>query len=383
MNNPKKLTFIFISLILFAKQSIAGGCDPCVQAAVQASSTTIVAALNGTAVAAQVNVTATKALTQAISASSSAITTILTNSSSQTLSGMSASTNKIELAILQNTKTIERMGDHTTKTIVDAIKKILVAEEIEENNRTFGKGIAHPMSGDIGANRAALLKEGVVQGEQMWSEMSKNMNDWNNNAVNDVVAGSNFGTELFIAEPDSVWSPVPFISKRQITSEESLNAQKLLTLLVNPTPTRAKTQEELSTDRSAVKAELNRKLKNAKFGIVHAVMAKTLVDKTPTIPMSINDWQMGYTIAEPDAISGKVSMSNFLESETSGRLSSAGWYQDIKTKTEAGLLREQLFQQAITNKLYLSLLEKERHELILTALITLEDLKDNRPKKNK
>lgn len=364
---------------LFITFNAQAGCDPCIQTAVQTATTQMVAGLNSVTVAAQTNVTATQALSTALTASSTALQSVLQLNSSQQLQGLSAATNKIELAITANTKAVERMSDHTVKSLVNALKEISIAERVDETNKTFGSGVAHPISGDVGANRAALLKQGFVQTEQLWGQLSTNMHEWNKNSLNTSTAGKRIALAKLLTESEGVWNPIPLITKNQLTDQESLDAQKMLTMMINPVPAKQVTAEELATDPRAADRELKRKLHNARNEMIHAVMSKSIADKTPTIPASTDNWLMGYTAVEPDATTNKVSVASMLESETSGRVSSEGWYQDIKTKSEAGLLREQVYQQAINNKLLASLMETERNELLLTALIALEEIKKSKP----
>ena len=97
-----------------------------------------------------------------------------------------------------------------------------------------------------------------------------------------------------------------------------------------------------------------------------------------TIPISQEDWGIGYTTAEAND-EGKTSVMAMLESETLGRLTSEGWYKDIKTKTDAGVLREQVYQQAINNKLLLKILEQEEQKLLLQALSFAQKLNNQKP----
>jgi hypothetical protein len=94
--------------------------------------------------------------------------------------------------------------------------------------------------------------------------------------------------------------------------------------------------------------------------------------------MSAADWQKGYVMATPDA-DGKVSLMSMLESEAVGRLGSERWYQDIKTKTPSGILREQVYKQAVSNQMLLRSAEKEERELLMLALLAISEIEKSKP----
>lgn len=373
----RTITSIIVLNIVFSNSAFSG-CDPCIQAAAQSANVQMTSSINTVTSSVQSNVSATQALNSSLQAVNSSLQSTINLNSQQTSQGLSAATARIELSIHQNTKTIERMADHTVQSMVSALKDVRVAEQVDKNNRTYSNQMAQPASGVIGANRAPLLKEGLAQSRQIWRKMADNMHTWNTNTEDVGSAGKGIKKAVLLTEGDEVWNPVPLITKRQITSEESLNMQKLLTMLVNPVPLPAATGEQLISNPKAAEYELKRKLLNAKLGLAHSVMAKSLADKQPLIPMSVDDWQMGYVMAVPDE-NGKVSVMSMLESETIGRLGAEGWYQDIKTKTPAGILREQVYQQAINNQLLLRLVEQDEQKLAMLALMAISEIEASKP----
>jgi len=371
------LIVVSLSSIFFYSHDVRAGCDPCIQAAAEAANAQMTAAINTTTTSVQANVAATNALNSALQATSTVLTTTINLNTQQYLSALSASTNRIELSIQQNTKTQERMSDHTINSIVTALREVRVAEEVDDNNKTYSDKLAQPLSGIIGANRAPLLKQGFVQSKQMWRQMSDDMHEWNNNTDDVEGAGKGMKTAILLTENADVWDPIPLINSRQITNDESLNLQKLLTMLVNPVPLPSATPAQMASNPRAPEYEFKRRMLNAKLEIAHAVLSKSISDKAPLIPISPDDWQIGYTMAEPE--DGKVSIASMLESETIGRLSSDGWYLDVKSKTPTGQLREQVYQQAINNQLTLRLVEQEEQQLMLLSLLTISEIEKTRP----
>jgi D-ribose pyranose/furanose isomerase RbsD len=379
MSIRKYLELAVISLAFsFASGVARAGCDPCIQAAAQSANAQMTAAINAVTTSVQANVSATQALNASLQAVNASLQATLNLNTQQLLQGLSASTNRIELSIQQTSKTVERMTDHTVKSMVSALKEVRVAEEVDENNKIYSDALAQPLSGEIGANRAPLLKQGIVQSSQMWRQMADDMNTWNNNTDDVNQAGKGMKKAVLLTEGDDVWSPVPLVTQRQITSDQSVNMQKLLTMLVNPVPLPSATDEQMASSSKASEYEFERRILNAKLGLAHSVLAKSIADKQPLIPMSDADWQKGYVMAEPDA-NGKVSVMSMLESETIGRLGSEGWYQDVKTKTPAGILREQVYQQAINNQLLLRLVDQEEQKLSMLALLAIAEIEKSRP----
>ncbi|MFA0809395.1 hypothetical protein [Microbulbifer epialgicus] len=370
---------IAVAITLVISSGLAkAGCDPCIQAAAQSANAQMTAAINTVTTSVQANVSATQALNASLQAVNTSLQATLNLNTQQLLQGLSASTNRIELSIHQNSKTVERMTDHTVKSMVSALKEVRIAEEIDKNNKIYSDELAQPLSGEIGANRAPLLKEGLVHANQIWQKMTEDMDAWNNNTDDVDKAGKGMKKNLLLSEDEDVWNPIPLVTQRQITAEESIDMQKLLTMLVNPVPLPKATDEQMAANPKASAYELERRIHNAKLGLIHAVLSKTIADKQPLIPISEEDWQKGYVMAEPD-VNGKVSIMSMLESETIGRIGSEGWYQDIKTKTPAGIVREQVYQQAINNQLMLRLINQEEEELSMLALMAISEIEQSRP----
>lgn len=363
---------------MFHSGSAMAGCDPCIQAAAQAANAQMTGAINLVSTSVQANVTATQTLSASVQAVNTSLQAAIGINSKLLLQGLDASTNRIELSIQQTAKTFERMTDHTVKSMVKALKDVRVAEEVDENNKIYSKWLAQPLSGDIGANRAPLLKQGLVQSKQIWRQMSDDMYEWSNNTSDVDGAGKGMKKAVLLTEGDDVWSPVPLVTKRQLTVTESVNMQKLLTMLVNPIPLPSATDVQMASSPKAAEYEFDRRVLNAKLGLAHSVLAKSIADKHPLIPISKNDWQKGYIMAEPDS-TGKVSIMSMLESETVGRLASEGWYQDVKTKTPAGILREQVYLQAINNQLLLRLVEQDEQKISMLSLMAIAEIEKSRP----
>ena len=372
-------TLFLPALFCFALVNPANaGCDPCIQSAAQAASGQMQSSLSAITSTVNGNVQATNALNQTVIAANNAIQQTIVTNTNLIKQGMSASTNRIELAIQQNSKTMEAMNDHLVQSLVQVMKEISVAEQVQKNKKMFDTEIAQPLSGDIGANRAPLLKAGVVQSEQLHQGMVDGMYEWSSETGDTPGAKSNLKATMLLKEDEAMWDPSPMLNSSVITAEESVNLQKLLTVLVNPVPLKKLTKAEASRSPKSAEYELKRNLYNTQLTIAHSVLAKSVSERMATIPISQEDWGIGYTTAEAND-EGKTSVMAMLESETLGRLTSEGWYKDIKTKTDAGVLREQVYQQAINNKLLLKILEQEEQKLLLQALSFAQKLNNQKP----
>lgn len=375
-----KRAALFLLLTTFFCQYANAGCDMCIKAAAEIANAQMTASINATTAAVNANVAATNALNASVQATNVGIQASIEYNNNLLLQGMDASTNRIEISIQQNTKASERSTEHIVKTVVNTIKEVMVAEEVDKNNRTYSAELAQPLSGDIGANRAPLLKKGMVQSSQVWKQMTKNMHDWNNNTDDVDQAGNDIKKAVLLTQPDEVWDPQPLLTKRQLTLDESKNQQKLLTMIANPVPLKSTTDSELSSNPAAAEYEFKRRIYNTKIEMAHAVLASSIVDRHPLIPISTDDWQKGYVTSVPDPETGSTSMLSLLESETIGKISSDGWYLDVKTKTEAGVLRELVYQQAINNVQLTRLIEDDEQELMLLSLLLGLELEKNKPR---
>lgn len=375
-----KRVSLFLLLATFCCQYANAGCDMCIKAAAEIANAQMTASINATTAAVNANVAATNALNASVQATNAGLQASIEYNGNLLRQALDASTNRIEISIQQNTKASERATEHIAKTLVNTFKEVRVAEEIDKNNRTYSTELAQPLSGDIGANRAPLLKKGMVQSSQVWKQMTKNMHDWNNDTSDVDQAGNDIKKAVLLTQPDEVWDPQPLLTKNQLTLEESKNQQKLITMLTNPVPLKSTTDSELSSNPAAAEYEFKRRIYNAKVEVAHSVLAKSIADRHPLIPISADDWQKGYVTSVPDPETGNTSMLSMLESETIGKISSDGWYLDIKTKTEAGVLRESVYQQVINNLLLTKQIEDEEQKLMLLSLILSSELEKTKPR---
>lgn len=373
--NDRKQKLLTLCVLLMVSFRASAGCDSCIQSAANSASNSMSSSLNEITSSVNENVSATNNLNSTVESVGETIGSTIEINHELLSQGISAATNRIELAVQQNTKSAELLNDHLVKSLVQLFKDISVAEQVHNNNKTYDPDIAQPLSGDIGSNRAPLLKQGYVQRRQITQQMSQNMYDWVTVPERETNVSDSARLSALLVEDESVWDPTPIIGTDVITDEEFKRVQKLLTVLITPVPLRALKPDELATNRGGSEYEVSRKLYNAQATLAHAVLAKSVADRLPLIPVDETNWKMGYVTVNGE-IDGKTSMMSFYDSETIGRLTSEGWYQDMKTKTEAGVLREQVYMQAIKNKLALRMLKQEEDRLLLESLRFAKSLRD-------
>lgn len=369
---------IVFMILCACVNNVFAGCDACMQAAAQSASSQMTTSISNVTASVQANVTSTQALNASVQATDAAWQAAINLNSTNYLQGLDASTSRIEGVITQLIKAEVNLSDHEVTSISDIFKQLFNAEQKTITERMLRQEFAQTMSGEIGANRAPLLKQGLVRRDQQWRQMDINFAQWSDNTTTVDSAGKAITTSMLLTEGDDVFDPTPLLTKNVISEPESLNMQKLITLLANPIPEKKMSDNALASNPKAPQQELERKLRNAKRSIAFSALSKGLSEREAVIPISENDWLQGYTSARPDT-NGMTSYREFIESETVGRLTSEGWFEDIKTKTEAGVLREQVYQQAINNHLLYESLLQEEHQLLLLAIIASEE--NNRPER--
>lgn len=365
----------FIVAVAFLLQSTvawAGGCDPCIQTATQTANSQMTGSINNATASVQANVSATQALNASIQATDAAWQAAIQLNSMNYLQALDAATSRVELTQSQLLKTEENLADHEVQSIAKMFEELYNAQQAADAEKMLRPELAQPMSGDIGANRAPLLKQGMVQAEQRWRKMDENFATWSETTETVNSAGESITTAMLLTEEEEVFDVTPLLTSDSLTETQSLDLQKLLTLLINPVPEKKMTDEQMASDPKAAQKELERKLRNAKLTMAFSVLARGLSEREAVIPISQADWQQGYTTARPNA-EGKTSYREFIESETVGRMASEGWYQDIKVKTDAGVLREQVYQQAMNNHLLYKSIQQEEQQLLLLAIIAAEE----------
>lgn len=371
MKIKTKLSLMFMCLSFFYFSPVNAGCDACMQAAATSADTQIKTGLQNVEKSAELTVKSTDAVKTALDA----LETSMKSSSIAHTERVSKGLQGIAAAIQTSYKAFNelqtRISKHAMDTIVETLEQSLVSDYANERALDFDESVALPMSAEVGVQRAKRLRDGYAQSNQMWSKFVDEMAKWNDGSPDDV---SRKRTESLNKEDAETWDIMPLLTKSQITEKESKDAQKLITILVNPDPLRQSLEGKENHEY-----DLKRKLHNAKLGIVHSVLAKSISERMELVPISEKNWAVNYVTAYPGK-EGMTSVLSALESDTLGKLVTPEWYVDINTKSRAGVLREQVFQQAINNQILLKMLEQEEQKLTMLALLAASAIEENRPR---
>ena len=371
----KKLVLIALSTaLLHSSHSVYAGCDPCIQTAANSASSTMQAAINTTTSAVQANVSATNALNTSINTAATALQATLQANQVLLIRALSNQSMQNSTLLEANNKVLLNTADHIAKSVVDALKKSSLAEMINEHKMVWGPN-SLPLSGDIGAMLAEPLKIGEAKSLQNWQEYTKYFREYQ---ATHSPASKLISQQIKAAKSDESFSPVPLLTKSRLTNDEAVQMNELIMLMVDPDPLEPATDEQLVANSQFADYEIKRKLHNAGLQLAHSVLSKSVAERVSHVPISEDSWQIGYTTATPDA-DGKTSIMSVYDSEANGRVGAIKWFENIKTVTEAGLLREQVAMQAMRNKMLLRMMKQEEEQLALLSLLTIKEVHKNRP----
>lgn len=340
-------------------------CDACAKAALDAASGAISSSVGAT--------------TNLVSVNNQTVELMNTNvqAGTQTLVSSLELLNQKEITALDGvaktiTLTIDRLGEEqirATDHLVSSLKKIeedlRVGDLAIETSKQVGP-MSQTLSGDINTARAHDLMMGVATRKELKKLYRENMELWLQEPAKAVAKS---GEMAVLLDNEDFWDILPLLQKDILTNEEVNNLHVLLQLLVEPNPQPKASAGELASGDLAVKKELARLRKNALSRVAHDTLTNMLADKAPIIPTD-ESWLKSYfklNTGDDD----KISFEQFYEAETTGKILSPDWFLDIKSRTEAGLLREQIYQTNTSNAILAEILKAERDE---TRLLTLSIL---------
>jgi len=331
------------------------------QAAAEGASGAMQGGIQSTTQAVSQNVSATQSVNSAITSANSSIVNQLQTSTDDIVEAVDASTKAITASITNTIKGDEQISDAMLGGFKTLLTEVVKAQKQLDNERLWGEQ-ALTASGTIGANRSEVFNEGLIKYGQIRSKMASDMHAWNNDTENTVKGAKGLQIMSVLSEGEAVWDPTPMLTKNVLSQDESLNAQRLIISVLNPAP------DAPVHAGDDPKGELERRLNNIKIEAKHAVLAKYVADRMPLINVIADgeDWRIGYSTVKD--VDGKTSKREIIHNEIYGRLQSEDWYYDIRSRTDAGVMREQVYLQAIRNQLLLEISENMEHQLLMGAL---------------
>ena len=360
---------VLLGGVLFSNVNVvsAQGCDACVQGIVNSATSQMQTGLNQVISSAQAAEQAMGSLSNTVDSVNTSLETVLDFNLREMLSAIDASSKAVSLSVEANTATMVSTNDALVAALNEGFKNMLTAENDQRTYLTYDTVIAQPVAGDIGANRAVYLKEGVVVIGQEREAVLKEFREWNRSSS---AAGTkNLKRFLVSANDDSVFDPSELMGNRSINVNDSLDAQKLLSILVNPFP-----NPQPMEDVARMKHEIN----NTHLEYAHSVLVDNLLmPNRAVIPLSTDTWGQGYVNVSPNP-DGNVSLNQFIESETMGPLISEKWYEEKKINTNAGLLREMVYSQKMENYLLLRQLKLAEQALTMDIIDNINAISKER-----
>ncbi len=284
----------------------------------------------------------------------------LTQQNDDLLNGISASTNRIELANVAASKSLERNADHTNISFVNALKEIEIARASSENIKLYGD-MAQPVGGDTGTNQARSIKKQITQMKQI-SESSttdfiKYLNDENNTA-----SGAGKGQHRM----QSLKTLEDFDKLHRILTETTLdeidfqNLQSVIGLAVSKYPLVE------STKPNDTEYEISRRRHVAMLAMAYNAL---LVPTSSRLGLDDASWSAFYQDVKPNA-EGNIGLTGFYHAEINGKVSDPEWWGSTLRLNEAGLEREKVYQSAISLQLKnrLGLISESSNELMALLL---------------
>lgn len=362
-----KITLCAFLLIMFSlPQRVYASCDACAKAALDAASAAIQSSVGATTNVVTTNGQAIEAMNTSVQTGTQTLTSSLQLLNQKEITALDGVAKTITLKLEQLSAEEERSTDHLISAIQQIEKDLRIADVTMENSKIVGPR-SQTLSGDINTARAQDLMTGFANRKELKKLFGKNMDTWLNNPSN--LATSESEKAVLLAK-DEFWDILPLLQKDVLTNEETNNIHVLLQLLIEPQPKKRATPNELAEGETAINTELNRLKQNAIARVSHDVLASILADKAPIIPTN-ESWMKSYFTLDKGE-DDNISFTQFYEAETVGKLLSPDWFLDIKTRTEAGLLREQIYQTNTSNALLSEILKAERNETKLLSLSVLQ-----------
>lgn len=287
-----------------------------------------------------------------------------TSSTMDLLSALNARTSKIELAQTMQIKAREYSTDALNNVFVQALREKYIAEKVSENNQTFSN-TAMPETGEIGAMAAGSLKEAYLKTHQHAKEVSLIQQIYS-----EELTPGDFSIAISkkLTTGDEVFHSHIINCEKTLSNDELNNMQMLITYLTNPHPLPVFTDDQLSSPK-AQSYELNRRIYNAKVNWV-SVLANELI--AHRAQFASPDWVRSYV--NRSSAEAEMSINESFSSLVEGRITSDGWYLNIKIMNEVGIEREQTYLKSEENALLFMLSQRREWRNQLLSILAVEQL---------
>jgi hypothetical protein len=276
------------------------------------------------------------------------------------LSAISASTNKIELANVIASKSLERNADHTNISFVSAQKEIEIARASSENIKVYGD-MTNPVGGDTGTNQAQSIKKLITQMKQVskssTTDFIKYLNDENNTASGAGIGQHRMQSLTTLESFDKLHS---MLTETTLDEIDFQNLQSLIGLVVSKYPLKE------STKPNDTEYEISRRRHVAMLAMVYNAL---LVPTSSRMGLDDASWADFYQDVNPN-VEGKIGLTGFYHAEINAKISDPEWWGSTLRLNEVGLEREKVYQSAISLQLKnrLGLISESSNELMAVLL---------------
>ncbi len=270
-------------------------------------------------------------------------------------SALGAQTSVWLLSEFMRAKTMADNTDNIAQNLYTSLKPLLLSAKVNDNNQTYLQN-AMPETGEIFTNKAAHHKTALKKNDALHREILQRFIAYSAELQ---TGDESIAASIRASFNEKLFDISHFTTDSSLSDEEFSAYQDLFTFVVNTRPLPA-TSNGNKTDVLAVK------IYNAKLAFVMDAVLSLLVEQTQTIE---TDWVRSYmtrtsvatSISEVEGISGLVK----------GRLSSSGYYLDIKSLSTAGLQRELTYLKAEENYLLYQSNKKSQlnNNLLIIGLI--------------
>ena len=363
----------FKILILFsALSSSAYGWQPCLPfcdagcggAALQAMGASVSSALQSQASANQQLLQGLNDTTQSTVSLGTDLVDAWTSDTMDLLGALDARTAKIELANTATIKAHEFSTDAINNVFVQTLREKYLAEKVSDNNRDFSV-LAMPETGEILSNGADSIKESYLKSVQLGNEISNNQAIFSEElSASDTAIASNHR----LMSNDDVYEGQIINSEKTYSQEELTNIQTLLTYLSNPHPLPIIPRKDLSSPK-ALEYELSRRVHNSKIAFVSAIVNQMISGRAQ---FSDPDFVRSYV--SRSSSHPEMSMTETFDALVNGRITSDGWFMNIKIQTKTGLNREITYLKSEENALLFLLSQRREWRNQLLAILVTQGL---------
>ncbi len=257
-------------------------------------------------------------------------------SNSEVLKGLDASTNRIEMALTQSTKTKERLTDHTLTTAINSISQTYMNDKLESNKDQLSDE-SQPISGTIQTNATASLVKINTQINQLHERYLINAQTYISGGNHNGEPGRDaLHTVKALAAIEKINDPTAIVTSTVLESDQLNTLHEFINILLEPQPLQSKPEP----GQEAYELERIRYL--AKLMFIYDAFSSVLHDKAG---LDDGAWE-AYHADLAKSSANEISRASYYDAVITGALTDPEWWGSIKRLNIPGAQREILYQDA-------------------------------------